>query len=432
MRRLKHIKPISPVWVGVFALVFLSACSPAVKYNWAQREQMEWLSGEPVRKRQGLKASCMDYKYYIPELSMYGGNLEKHIKMEFHVMNTSDSTQNFREEEAYRFIAELIQSVNEGFEKNQQMWLPLGNKTPVLPVKIRCVLYPDQRIPNDRGIYFHYDDSLYYFVSRGTNRNISDPAVIRRYKVRDSVLSVFMMPHHRDSIASETYTPFESGIALSSGLKIAGIFENGKQNGWESRGLLAHELGHALGLSHTWPGYDGCEDTPAHTNCWNFSETPPCDSDVSNNLMDYNPYQTALSPCQIGKMHLNISRLNSAQRLITDPYWCSLDTLQNIIISEQQIWQGSRDISGHIRIKAGGSLELHCRVSMPPGGTIFIEPGGKLVLSDAWLHQACGSSWEGISIGKKGKLIGQVTVFGNVTIENCLNCPDFSSELQKP
>lgn len=66
--------------------------------------------------------------------------------------------------------------------------------------------------------------------------------------------------------------------------------------------LSAHELGHTLGLDHTWSVDDGCNDTPNNPNCWNVNEPAGC-TPLSNNLMDYNAGQNALTICQTNRMH---------------------------------------------------------------------------------------------------------------------------------
>ncbi len=65
----------------------------------------------------------------------------------------------------------------------------------------------------------------------------------------------------------------------------------------DNHGVLNHEIGHTLGLHHTWNSSDdifydnNCSDTPINDNCWNLDEDDDeCDEimEVSNNVMDYN------------------------------------------------------------------------------------------------------------------------------------------------
>jgi hypothetical protein len=55
---------------------------------------------------------------------------------------------------------------------------------------------------------------------------------------------------------------------------------------------------------------------------------------------------------------------------------------------------------------------------MPENSHIYVAPGATLYLHDAWLHNSCGRTWEGVVIGKKGKLSGKIVLLGDSKIED--------------
>ncbi len=348
------------------------------------------------------KMYCDDALAYAPYASEKAWTDHRKIRVNFHIMNDTIGDKNFPDtEETYIYFKKLLENANERLSNNRKMNLPVGNDTPNLKPKYSYVLTPNTQAKDDKGIYFHYDNDLYYFVNKGKNRNNYSKDVIRKYgKHVDSILNVFVLPHHPDSIASKTYGAFGTGIALGTSVKVAGLYD-GKLKFWDYATLLNHEIGHVFGLNHAWTKSDGCNDTPSHPNCWGPNGKAPCDGEVvSNNVMDYNANQMAITPCQLGRVHRKIAKESSKKRGLVIPNWCDPVVDKTIIIDRHVEWSGAKDLRKDIVILPDASLTVSCRLSLARGRKIVVKKGGQLILNGGRIHNACGDRWGGILIEK--------------------------------
>lgn len=362
-------------------------------------------------------AGCNNWKNYLPDPQHPEWQPPRTLRVNFHVMNSRDSSHNFKPEAARPYLRALLNYANIELDTNVRNWRsPDG--TEVLPKGYRFQIAP-QPVPGDDGFYFHYDDELYYYISQGRNSNNYSRKVIDKYAVgKDSIINIFLMVHPDDSIKSKTYRANGQGIALGTAFKMAGLYES-RESALSFDGLFNHELGHVFGVSHAWME-DGCPDTQNHPNkCWAWTEEGPCRDQATNNMMDYNAYQIALTPCQIGKIQANLANESYYARACLLPDWCVRDSAYDLVIRDSVAFAGARDLRGNITIKNGGSLYLSCRVSMPEGSRILVEPGGRLWLDGCRLHNSCGKNWQGIWVQKKKGLEGIVTELNPVKLENC-------------
>jgi len=372
---------------------------------------------------------CNERSNYIPDADHIDHTPVRKVKVNFHFMRDSKGQGNFDEETGVKSISEYIYSANGNLQKNAPMNLPEGNNTEVLPQLYQYVLTPDPSIPGDDGIYFHDDDDFYFILNKGRDKNNYSKAVFEKYGIqKGEVLNVFIQDNHLDSLKSSTYKQHMNGIAFGTWVKCSMWYSNysSKSRKWLAPKQLNHEIGHVLGLLHTWRGRDGCDDTPPNPNCWGKNGRAECET-PSNNVMDYNPNRNAWTPCQLGIVHHALTQ-NTRKRNLLVRTWCELKENKTIFINEKIEWNSCKDLEGHIVVEDGGELTIRCRVSLPQKAKITVAPTGKLILDGARLHNDCGDTWQGIEVWKKGGKKGAVVYTNDATIENVEHSVEFIAE----
>lgn len=377
------------------------------------------------------EAACDDPLYYTHDSSFLDFQPLKRIRVNFHFMNSEDSLHNISGKAAIQYAKDLIYYANRKLDDNKKMKLPVGNSTEVLPISYRYHLQGDGEIEGDKGVYFHYDNEHYYFLNKGKDRNNYSRKLIDKYAIHDdTILNIFYLNHHPDSIVSRTYTASGSGIALGSSVKL-GVVHTKDTKPWKYASLLNHEVGHVFGLRHAWTGYDGCDDTPKHPNCWTAFGAAPCDGEKSNNFMDYNPDQNSFTPCQLGKIEKIMLDDRKFQRALVIPKWCTLDDNYTIEIFEETNWLRAKDLYGNLIIRSGAKLQINCQVSMPANSKIIVEPGAELVLNNCRIYNSCDYYWKGIEVQSRKGEKGQVFYYGFPRLENCDFPLDFNIDVLK-
>lgn len=415
--------------VAMLITLAFGACSPKVWQRFLMGNEVVYL--KPL---ESSKADpCKQTINYAPSAVYTNHTPTRYVKVRFLIVASEPGLSNFIEpDEAGAYAERMIEIVNYKLTLNEQMRLPVGNQTPVLPVNYKFVVYKDPTIPNDNGVDYAYDSTLAYFnIKSGINGSYDNRAYEKYATHKGEVLNIVLQEHHPDSIKSPTYRASSTGTGFPTWVKIVGAKQfletNIRSDGTieytgHRASLFLHESGHSFGLQHTWGGNDGCDDTPNHPNCWDHN-SPACPDGVySNNVMDYNNSQSAFTPCQLGKVHYTFSRIGSVQRKYLVPMWCKYKPDSTIYISANDIvWNSSRDLEGDVVVQNGGILTIQCRVSMPPGAKIIVKPRGTLILDGAHLTNVCNKQWEGIELWQSSKDTGTVIIYSNPTIEHVNN-----------
>lgn len=404
------------IFIAVF---FIVSCTPTEKVVVRGMEEAQQMAYRAEMYEDRIR--CNDPGNYAPGNVLWQLEPEKVIRLNYHFVNSIERKHNFSGKDALLYAQSLTEDSNRRWKNNIKMNLPEGNDTPVYDPKIQIKLVDDPTTSSGRAVYDPVDDDLYYFVNKGRNMNNYNRAIVDKYEINtDSVLNVFLMPHHPDSIRSTKYNNGPAGIAMGHSLKVGGVYLTDKNPGsaWRIATTLNHEIGHILGLRHSWIKNDLCDDTPPHPNCWDNTGPPPCDGLISNNMMDYNNQQMAITPCQIGVMRANIydERRPIRTKVVED--YCHYDATQTWVVSDTVLLDRSFDFRGDIIIKPQAYLRLTCRIHMPRGGRIIVEPEGTLEINGAKVHNACGDYWKGIELQNKGRKRARLILRAQPEIRN--------------
>ena len=161
------------------------------------------------------------------------------------------------------------------------------------------------------------------------------------------------------------------------------VIHNG---GYATAQLIAHELGHCIGLRHTnTPQF---KDLPKRDK---FGWIKCNNSSISNNIMGYNTCRNYLSPLQIAHIHYRYSNINSLAKTIKT----TSNQKQDVYINKPTSWQKSIVSSGNIIVKKNQTLTINKKIIIPENGYILLEKKARLIV-DGGQILTLHKKWEGI------------------------------------
>lgn len=259
----------------------------------------------------------------------------------------------------YLAAEQLIKRANDRLAGNIPMALPPGNSTPVLERKYRYVL---------SGVFFHKDDSKYDFSTHVTNFWSNPPDAYKENST--SVINIFSQEAGIYTGKVTGYAPLPGYRTVIKGLNWRYFYEEGQNIPrynyyWVDAQNVNHEIGHNLGLNHTYLtsvsaecvfyDADGLSDTPTAQemsdnygiNMCNPNPTKPsihgpCGWSVfgncSNNMMDYSGAD-AMTPQQLGVAHKTFQEENGHYPYTTCYYSQNQLLIQNFTTNKAYIAQ---------------------------------------------------------------------------------------------
>ena len=416
----------------IFILFILSliasSCSKKLKtINLTSIEAVDEMAVIKSDKKE--KCNCLDPEAYIPDDRFPEFQDLKYVKVNFHFPNASNKKYNWTGDEAVTWAQKLVNACNYQLINNIKMNLPEGNNTPVYDAGYRMELMEDKSTPSGMAVYEDVDDENWYYIKKGKGKNNYSKTIIKKFAIdEEHMLNFFAMAYPPDSLKVKGFSSGRAGIALGTSLKVAGVRKYPMKEVWKFASVSNHEIGHVFGLRHSWYKNDGCDDTPAHPNCWASTESGKCKGVISNNMMDYNNIQRALSPCQIGTVMRTMHKENAKVRGLVKKDWCEYNPNKTLVIRKDLELNRAIDMKGDIILEKDVTLRLSCRTHMPAGAKIIVKPGATLVLNGAKIHNDCGQSWGGFDLQSNGTKKGTIVYLGEVEIENLPKNPSEESD----
>lgn len=247
-------------------------------------------------------ASCEFWDHY--QSTNVSATPIKTVRITYHIFNQDDGSGNIQNDsDGLDFLDDFTDNLNHRFSQLDEMRIP--STSPYIT---------DSRIRFE-VVEVHFWNSTYGYTYPGYYYPTWSNNLYTSYVTNQATVTYKTNSVHVFIPGGTTSSGWASGIGGKDYIVIGGIYSKylgWLSSSWANAAGLAHELGHSIGLSHTWYG-DEIDDTPNNHNCWNLNTVESgsgdpityCDEweEVSNNIMDYNASRASLTLGQIHRAH---------------------------------------------------------------------------------------------------------------------------------
>ena len=300
------------------------------------------LTAISLKAQNGYGQCVLDTTYIMGSNGNYKSvGQTKEIRLIFHFLLKDDGTGNFNEVNdgltpandfnGYEYVEYIVDNMNNQISNTCEMRLQ-----------------PNGIIPEVNDPEYRFKIAGTFFWRSTTNYNAGLSTLRSNYgKNLDKCINIFLI---HDLASGGGYVDSYGSNSVYSGIHyqyyMTSITNNNMWYNTFTQKVVNHEIGHALNLRHTIMTGSGtcsstiddyCNDTPTIPDMLNIGEPNPCcwnDVHCSNNMMDYNADQCAITPDQLGIVHFeldndkyyfwinhfNVSNINICDVNISDSY----------------------------------------------------------------------------------------------------------------